>query len=231
MARTMYDSIESIVTDLPDGADMYAGYDDGAWPDGDAIAARFPGKTVIRVTVNPSDNEGDMLDVEKGDANPADAPGWVERRRAAGHKGPLVYCGEANWPAVRSAFAAARVAEPGYLVAAYPGNPPYNGAVIPPGAIGHQYGDAGSYDLSVMVDYLPGIDPAPKPAPKPEPPPVKEDTTMVTSSTRNDSTGTTTMLDVYRENTDGSVQHWWQAQTGQYAGKWEGPETLPSKAA
>jgi hypothetical protein len=31
--RTMYDSIESTVTELPDGADLYAGYDDGHWPD------------------------------------------------------------------------------------------------------------------------------------------------------------------------------------------------------
>jgi hypothetical protein len=41
--RTMYDSIESTVLDLPDGADLYAGYDDGNWPDAAAIAVRFPG--------------------------------------------------------------------------------------------------------------------------------------------------------------------------------------------
>lgn len=164
----MYDSIESTPTELPDGADLYAGYDDGAWPDAGAIAARFPGKTVIRTTTNPADEEGDELDVENGDASATDAPGWVARRRAAGHRGPLVYCALSSWPDVRRAFIAARVAEPGYRVASYDGV-----AEIPAGAIGKQYASvtAGgrNYDVSVMVDHLPGIDPDPLPVPIPYP--------------------------------------------------------------
>ena len=160
--RTFYDSID--LMSLPPYADGYMGYDDGRWPDADAIAARFPGKTVIRITVFPSDNEGDMLDVESGDATPDQAPGWVTRRRQAGHGGPLVYCSESLWETVRAAFHSQGVPEPGYFVAAYPGE----GPVIPAGAIGHQYADAGPYDVSVVVDYLPGIDPAPTPPPPSE---------------------------------------------------------------
>ena len=155
--RTMFDAIA--VGNLPPGAAVYAGYDDGAWPDAAAILARFHAP-VVRVTVNPNDDEGDMLDVENGDATPTDAPGWVRRRRASGHAGPLVYMSASLWATVRQAFSAQGVPEPGYLVAAYDGV-----AEIPPGAIGKQY--AGTippgYDISVVVDYLPGIDPAPQP--------------------------------------------------------------------
>lgn len=156
MTRRMADSIS--LANLPAGFDLYAGYDDGAWPDAAAIASRFPGRTVIRITTNPADNEGDCLDVEQGDAQPADAPTWVARRRAAGHGGPLVYCSESAWPTVRQAFMTAAVPEPGWWVAAYPGE----GAVIPAGAVAHQWIDRGPYDESVVIDYLPGIDPAPE---------------------------------------------------------------------
>lgn len=155
----MYDSIQ--LDNLPDGADLYAGYDDGNWPDASAIKARFPNKTVLRVTVFPWDNEGDMLDVETGDAKPLDAPAWVQRRRASGHGGPLVYCNFNTWPSLRWVFHAQAVPDPGYVVAGYPGPPTASGPVIPPGAVGHQYEDRGPYDVSAVVDYLPGIDPLP----------------------------------------------------------------------
>lgn len=156
--RTMYDTID--VMSLPDGADLYAGYDDGAWPDADAIAAKFPGKPVVRITTNPADDFGDCLDVENGDASPTDAPAWVAKRRAAGAD-PSVYCSLDPWPTIRQAFAAANVPEPHYWVAAYPGP----GPVLIPGAVAHQYaspstGSPGNYDVSVVADYWPGVDPS-----------------------------------------------------------------------
>jgi hypothetical protein len=169
--RTSYDSIN--VRALPAGADLYLGYDDGNWPDADEIARTFPGKTVIRTTVNPADNEGDCLDVEKGDATPNDAPGWIQRRREAGHQGPLVYCSEALRSAVVAAFASARIPLPGLFIAAYPGEGP---VLQRPTDVGHQYASNANYDTSVVVDYLPGIDPAPatpssNPAPSSAPTP------------------------------------------------------------
>jgi hypothetical protein len=164
MTRVMFDSVD--VMALPPGADLYAGYDDGAWPDANAIATRFPGKPVIRITTNPADNEGDMLDVETGDARPTDAPNWAWRRRMAGSVA-YVYCDESNWGAVADAFAITHIPPPLYLVAAYPGA----GPSIPAGAIGHQWVDRGAYDESTMADYLPGIDsPPPPPAPHPSEP-------------------------------------------------------------
>ena len=159
MTRRMFDSIslQNLLKVRLEPTDVLAGYDDGHWPDAKTIAYRFPHRTVVRITTNPADNEGDCLDVENGDATPLNAPGWVYRRRAAGHAGPLVYCSLSAWPEVKGAFAWAKMPPPGYWVAAYPGG----GAVIPPGAVGHQWKDWGPYDESVIIDYLPGIDPAP----------------------------------------------------------------------
>lgn len=160
--RSMYDGISP--AGIPGGADLYAGYDDGNWPDADALAAQYPGKRVLRITVNPSDNEGDVLDVETGDANPVDAPPWAERRRAVGVD-PWVYCSEQLYGAVQAAFIATGVRPPIYWVARWDGV----AALDIPGASAKQYQSTPDYDESVVADYIEGWDPAPAPAPAPAP--------------------------------------------------------------
>jgi hypothetical protein len=155
----MYDSIN--VSSLPAGADVYAGYDDGRWPDAAAIAAKYPGKPVVRITVNPNDMEGDCLDVENGDASPDQAPLWVARRRQAGHTWATVYCSLSAWPAVQAAFRTQGIAPPHYWVAAYPGN----GQSLYVGAIAHQWIDHGPYDESVVAVGWPPVDPPVPPGP------------------------------------------------------------------
>ncbi len=148
------------------GASVVMGYDDGNWPDASVLASMFPGMLVIRITTNPNDNEGDMLDVETGDATPASAPAWTQRRRAAGHGGPLTYFPDSWRQQVIDAYAAAGVHLPGLFAAAYPGR----GAVLQEaGDVGHQYASNASYDTSVVIDYLPGIDKDPAPSPTPIP--------------------------------------------------------------
>lgn len=149
----MFDAIVS--GNPPPGARLYAGYDDGAWPDAAALAARFPGATVVRVTVSADDNQGQVLDVENGDATPAQAVGWAVRRRAAGAD-PTVYCNTSTWPAVRAAFHSAGVAEPHYWIAQYDGDP-----TIPDGAVAKQYASNDAYDTSSVAEYWPGVDPPP----------------------------------------------------------------------
>lgn len=200
MTRRMADSIS--LASLPAGFDMYGGYDDGHWPDAAAIAAKFPGKTVIRFTVSASDNEGDCLDVESGDATPAQAPGWVERRRQAGHGGPLVYCSWSLLPAVKTAFIQAGVVEPGWFVAGYPSP---DGDAIPAGCVGHQWIDRGPYDESIVVDYLPGIDPAPKPTPPAPTPKVQEDEMITPSLIAFGGSD-----HQFQRNTSGAIWHFWR---------------------
>jgi hypothetical protein len=175
----MFDGI--FPDEVPAGADLYAGYDDGEWDDAAELATRFHGKIVVRVTVAAGDNAGNVLDVENGDASPSQAVGWVQRRRASGAV-PTVYCSVSSWPAVRSAFQTQRVAEPYYWVADYSlgEEPP-----IPAGAIALQYTDTGGYDISVVADYWPGVDPAPPVSP---PTPTFQEGTMYLISVTPDPT-------------------------------------------
>jgi hypothetical protein len=162
--RIAIDSITGLgvlkgVQDHPE-CEIVMGYDDGNWPDADQLAQMFGTRTVIRITTNPNDNEGDMLDIEKGDAGPDDAPGWTTRRRVAGHIGPLSYFPDSWRAQVTTAFVDQKVPQGGLFAAAYPGR----GAELQePGDVGHQYDSNNDYDISVVVDYLPGIDPAPTP--------------------------------------------------------------------
>lgn len=159
--RTMYDSVTA--TDIPTSAAMVAGYAAAdpsfAWSPADW--ARFPNavKVVIATRASVTGLGIHVLDVETGDATPAEAPGWANTQRALGQI-PSVYCNASTWPSVQSAFTTAAVDQPYYWIAAYPGG----GPVIPAGAIAHQYADPGTsgghYDLSVVADYWPGVDPA-----------------------------------------------------------------------
>lgn len=157
MTRLMADAINP--ANIPVGKfPLVAGYVDGPrsqWPAAGWV--RHASSILVRIAVFASTNNGHVLDVETGDATPSQAPDWVQRRRVAGVD-PSVYCSISLWPAVRAAFHAANVAEPHYWVAGYPGG----GAVIPAGAIAHQYADpltsGGNYDLSVVADYWPGVD-------------------------------------------------------------------------
>jgi hypothetical protein len=159
MTRTMYDGVDA--TKLPVSAKLVGGYVDGLYKWSASDWARFPHSVKVRIAVFRETNDGHVLDVEPGNATPAQSVGWVLMRRAAGID-PTVYMNSSTWPAVRDAFRARGVAQPHYWVADYDGV-----TTIPAGAIGKQYynNNALGYDLSVVADYWPGVDPKPVPAP------------------------------------------------------------------
>ncbi len=157
----MADSIHSV--NIPVGVfPLVAGYVNGpisVWSAADW--ARHAGHSLlVRITVF-ADRTGldvHVLDVENGDATPQQAPSWATAQRALGAH-PTIYCSEAAWPSVIAAFNRAEVAQPLYVVAAYPGERDVTGSpLIPVGAIGHQFVDHGPYDESVVADYWPGVD-------------------------------------------------------------------------
>lgn len=154
MTRVMYDGISPLR--LPPGADLYAGYGDGRWPDATAIAARFPGIRVVRITTDPADNQGDVLDVERGDATPGDVPAWLTRRRAAG-AWPSVYVAQSTYATVAGLVARYGLAVPPWWVAGYVATQP----ILPAAWVAWQWHSTPGYDQSVVADYWPGIDPAP----------------------------------------------------------------------
>lgn len=155
--RTMYDS--TVAADIPRTAAMVAGYVDGVPRWSAADWNWFPNAIKVRIALDPATDDGQVLDVERGAANPDQAPGWVRRRRAAGQI-PTVYCSQALWATVRAEFARQDVAEPLWWIAAYPGTGPNT---VPDGAVAHQFagentGSGGHYDLSAVLDYWPGVD-------------------------------------------------------------------------
>lgn len=153
MTRTMYDAVT--VGNVPSSATLVAGYGDGYYNNIAAFRARFPHATIVEIAVSSQHNLGVVLDVETGDATPAEAPGWVRMRRAAGVD-PTIYCNSSTWPSVRAAFTSAGVAEPHWWIAQYDGDP-----TLFPGTVAKQYTDPGPYDLSSVAAYWPGVDPAP----------------------------------------------------------------------
>lgn len=153
MSRLMYDGVTP--SRIPIEATMVAAYVDGRYANVVAMRSRFPHARLVTIAVFASTNAGNVLDVEKGDATPTQAPGWVVKRRRAGID-PTVYCSASLWPSVRQAFRSLNVPEPHYWIADYDGDPR-----IPAGAIAKQYKNTPGYDISSVVNYWPGVDPKP----------------------------------------------------------------------
>lgn len=100
-----YDS--TVAADIPTDAPAVAGYVDGrfAWLPTDWD--RFPNRPHLSIAVLPTTNDGDVLDVEAGNATADQAPAWVAMRRAAGLARPVIYTSASNADAVRFALTAA----------------------------------------------------------------------------------------------------------------------------
>lgn len=149
--RTMYDAVNP--ANLPPGGDLYAGYADGRYANVDAIWARFPWAKVVTITVF-GHVPADVIDVEAGDATPAQAVEWVKWMRSIGRT-PTVYCPRSIWLACIRAFRVTGTPQPNWWIAQYDNDP-----TIPDGAIAKQHGGdtAGGFDVSSVADYWPGID-------------------------------------------------------------------------
>jgi hypothetical protein len=98
----MFDSIN--VADIPStGMDAVAGYVGGNWPTYAALVKRFPHLPALSIAVNAS-QDAQCLDVENGDATPADVPGWLDRqRRLKPNETPILYTSASQIGAVRAA--------------------------------------------------------------------------------------------------------------------------------
>lgn len=87
-AEVMFDSVT--VDEIPPNAKAVAGYTGGAWPTYWELVKRFPHASVLDIAIAAS-YDATCLDVEAGDAAPAEAPAWVRRQQARGVKRPVVY--------------------------------------------------------------------------------------------------------------------------------------------
>lgn len=164
MTRKAYDSVT--VSALPAGGDLYLGYVDGRYANVDEIKARFPHRHIVRITVTGRTFDADMADVENGDLSPASGAAWAKGKLQRGQF-PVLYFPESSRAAVVAALKAAGVdpAKVGKFAAQYDGVARLNAR----GDIGKQYRSPdgtgagkvtdGNYDVSVVADFWPGIDP------------------------------------------------------------------------
>ena len=102
----MFDSIT--LDAIPDAPEAVAGYVNGSWPTFAEVKRRWPHAKHLSIAVTSSAN-AECLDVEPGDATPADAPGWVKRQRERGVKRPVIYCSLSMVLPVLKALAAAGI--------------------------------------------------------------------------------------------------------------------------
>lgn len=96
-----YDDIDP--TQIPRAANSpdygVAGYVAGNWPDYSRLVQEFPKAKHKSIAIR-ADEDADILDVERGDANPRDAASWIWRMRSRGHKRPGVYADASTMPEV-----------------------------------------------------------------------------------------------------------------------------------
>ena len=151
----MYDSVTA--ADIPLGVQMVAGYDDGLYAWSDADWQRFPNAVHVHIATQPGNDTSPVMDCERGDWSPSQIPGGCATRRQQGIV-PTAYSTWSDWDAIKYACQMASIDPPLWWLAAYDYVP-----VIPDAAIAKQYVNppqsGGHYDLSVVRDHWPGIDP------------------------------------------------------------------------
>lgn len=91
---TMYDSVT--VSAIPHDPFAAAGYTAGYWPTFLGLRHAYPDAHVVSIAITAGDH-ADCLDVEPGDATPAEAAGWVRADKAAGWPRPCVYSDWYEW--------------------------------------------------------------------------------------------------------------------------------------
>ncbi len=139
----MYDSAYPAEIPAPLSVEVVAGYDDGKYAWTAADWARFPNAVQVHIAVFPTTNSGQVLDCEQFDATPAQCPGWIKMRQAAGLAVPTIYCALSAMPIVQRAC---RGLTYNLWIADWTGLPH-----IPEGAVACQYAAEGSFDVSLTA--------------------------------------------------------------------------------
>lgn len=130
--ETMFDSVN--IENIPENSPWVAGYVNGIWPTYDSLVKKFPNANHVSITINAYE-AADVLDVEKGDAQPDQVITWVKAMRENGRT-PVVYCGPSTMGQIQNEFIKANEAEPFFWVADWTGVPH-----LYPGSVATQWAD------------------------------------------------------------------------------------------
>lgn len=148
----MYDSTTPGV--IPATVELVAGYINGeyAWSAGDW--ARFPPARCVQISTDAWKQVGLVLDVERGDATPEQANGWVIGAARSSGWVPTLYGTKATLDRCRALVDEAHL-EADYWLADWTGEShlPAGYRVCQYAAPGH--GSPGHYDLSLVADDWP----------------------------------------------------------------------------
>lgn len=152
--RTMVDSDNAAT--MPGGFPVYAANVNGRSPQFPLLAGKFPTASYLPIGVSSQAHEGLCGDAETGDGPWTRWVTWVVMRRADGVD-PWLYAGW-DWHAMLvNRFASLSIPQPWWWIA-----DPLKKLAAPEGRIlALQQTYTAGYDLSVVADYLPGVDPAP----------------------------------------------------------------------
>lgn len=115
MTLTMYDAVPEEIPNIPANPQAVGGYVDGFYVWSSADWDRFPHAHHLTIAAHPS-SRARCLDVEAGDATPAQAPGWYVHLADHTHGKPVLYCSASIISQVTGAMAGAGVGRSGYLI-------------------------------------------------------------------------------------------------------------------
>lgn len=166
--RYMADSTNGF--DIPQGRfELVAGYVDGLYAWSGAMWKFHDSARHVTITVFGGSQVADVADVERGDLTPAQGADWALNMIRLGRY-PTLYYSEYLDPQIQAEMGARGIHAFGIWRANWNNVPDLH-----PNDTAHQYADSAMvgahYDVSVVRDYWPGVDPAPAPQPSPPPPP------------------------------------------------------------
>jgi len=199
--RTMLDGIDTDAAGIARlSPQMVAYYVNGRYAWSAAQIAMFPHANHVTISVTASADAGDVLDVETGDATPAQAEGWIAKRKAAGLYRPTIYCSRSTIPAVRAGTGSYVLGKDYDIwVADYTGTPHVVASSVVGGVTAicaaTQYENTANWDVSAVYDdgWPHRTPPAPVKTTTPvEPVKPVEETDMIVLSTKLDGKTVTT---------------------------------------
>jgi len=98
---------------MHDPVHAWAGYVGGLFPTEHPLFLKYPNVPHKSVAVNDQE-DADILDIENGDATPAQFPVWFRRQKARGVDRPGAYANKSTMPAVMAAARAAGISASEY---------------------------------------------------------------------------------------------------------------------
>ena len=216
MTVVMYDSVD--VSQFPPNPQAVAGYVGGHWPTYNELVAKFPNALHLSIAVQASQHAR-CLDVEPGDATPAQAPGWFQGHADHSQGLPVLYGSASAVNEINTAMQRAGISRDRYLI--WSAHYTFHAHICSPQTCGYPPADATQWtdksggknlDESLCADYFFQRHPAPPPTP--------EGTIAITGFLMQDGRAA-----VFVELANGQVKHieqnkpnseWWKKPNGTY---------------